>query len=262
MHDKGRLSELLDNKAHQRIVLGICVLLILVLEVMIYLSAANTARQISTIIVTDHSGRKVYEAPGSTLTSYQQMLFEETHGPLADYNVYIKTDSHPFPTRTWLSSAAGIPIGLILLMVFLVRVFMALVHGESTQGGAKESTQPETGRFGSSLALFRGISVFHAGLLFLVGALLLWLVPEFLLNVVEIGVSAVREFTWVVVGLAVFLALIIMWVVYLRYRLSKYSLDNQFGLEKVRLEHQPPVQAQTLLLPDNRRSGSGERDLS
>ena len=256
MHDRVTLSELLDNKTHQRIVLAVSVLLVLALEVMIYFAAASTARQVSTVIVTDHSGRKVYEAPGGTLTSYQQMLFEETHGPLEDYNVSIKTASHPFPTRTWLSSAAGIPIGLILLMVFLVRVFMALVHGESRQDGTKESSQPESGRFGFSLALFRSISVFHVGLLFLLGALLFWLVPEFLLNVVEIGVLAVREFKWVVLGLAIFVALLIMWVIYLRYNLSKYSLDKQFNLEKVRLEHQPPVQAQTLLLPDHEGSGS------
>jgi hypothetical protein len=249
MGEKGQLSDLLDNKVHQRTVLGICLVLLLVLEVVIYYSAASQAGRITRLVVSDQGGEKVYETLGNTMSTYQQIVFEETHGPLENYDIRVESEFRPFPTRVWLASAVGVPIGLILLMLFLVRVFLTLVHGDS-DGSSKAGREEEVKqRFGLSFSLFRGISVVQVGLLFLIGAFLLWLVPEFLLSIIKHSIEAAREFKWFFLGFGVFLALLLAWFIYLRFRLSKQMMDNELKLEKYRLEYQSLAETKALPLP-------------
>jgi hypothetical protein len=141
-------------------------------------------------------------------------------------------------------------------MVFLVQVYMALVYGESDHDRAKKSDLAGSGRLRSVLFSFRRISIFHVGLVFFLGALLFWMVPEFLLNLVEISITSFREFKWLFLGLGLFLVLLFMWVTYLRYRLSKHTLDNQFNLEKYRLQHQIPGPKEAPLLPGQTEGGA------
>jgi hypothetical protein len=249
MSDRGRLQEILDNRPQQRGVLVAAIALLLVLEVMIYIAAAGKAGRSSILVIRDRTGSVIYEATGNTLTGYEKVLFEETHGPLSNYQIQVQSESHPFPTRMWLSAAAGIPIGLILLVAFLVRVFLDLFDGEAKESRTQGKSQNQGGRLRSPSFVTNGLSIFHLGSIILSGAILIWLVPDFLLNVARIGVAAVQEFKWLLPGLCIFLALFIIWVVYLRYRLSKQMMENQFNLDKYRLESQLLEHENSLLLP-------------
>jgi len=249
MGEKGKLQEIVENRGHQRIVLMISIIVILVLEVMIYFAAAGQAGRNSLLIVRDDNGNTVYQATGNTLSGYERLLFEETHGPLSNYHIEVQSECQPFPTRMWLSAAVGIPIGLVLLVAFLARVFLDLFYGETKENRAQGDFQTEGGHLRSPFFLSNRFSIFHAGLVILSGAILFWLVPDFLLNVARISMSAVQEFKWLLPGLFIFLALLIIWVVYLRYRLSKQMMENQFNLDKYRLESQLLEHENRLLLP-------------
>jgi hypothetical protein len=193
------------------------------------------------------------------MSTYQQIVFEETHGPLENYKIQVETEFRPFPTRVWLASAVGVPIGLILLMVFLVRAFMVMVHGDSDRGSRDRRDHEEKHRFGFSLSLFRGISVFQVGLVFLIGAFLLWLVPEFLLSIITHSIKAAREFKWFFLGFGIFLALLIAWFVYLRFKLSKHMMDKELELEKYRLEYKALAEKKALPPPGRTVGGSGDK---
>ena len=64
------------------------------------------------------------------------------------------------------------------------------------------------------------------------------MVPNFVQDFAKLTMTAIREFRWFFAGMAVFLALLVCWIIYLRYRLSKQMLENQFDLEKFRFEKQ------------------------
>jgi hypothetical protein len=130
MSQKEHLLGIFEGKSHQKLVLTVSVFIFLVLELLIYLAAASHSGQKSRIIISDSNGTKVYETPGAVLTSYEKLVFENNFGPLSNYRLQVETESLPFPFRAWLSSAVGIPLGLILLVAFIVRAYLSLLYGD------------------------------------------------------------------------------------------------------------------------------------
>ena len=133
MSQKLRLQDLFEGTRYQKIVLTISVVAFLILELLIYMASASQAGQKSRVIVLDTNGTKVYETVGTALTSYEKMVFENNFGPLANYQVRLESEAAPFPFRAWVSAAVGIPVGLILLVSFLVRVYLSLLYGEEQE---------------------------------------------------------------------------------------------------------------------------------
>jgi hypothetical protein len=244
MSQREHLLGILEGKSHQKLILTVSVLVFLVLELLIYLAAASHSGQKSKIVISDVNGTKVYETSGAVLTSYEKMVFENNFGPLGNYRVQVETESLPFPFRAWLSSAVGIPLGLILLVAFIVRAYLSLLYGDRSdkdkQSGSKEAEQKTIGSFFGS---FRNLSVFHMGFLTVVAVLVFWIVPNFVEDFAKLSMSAIREFSWFFAGVAVFLALVVIWIIYLRYRLSKQMLENQLNLEKFKVEKQLLLEA-------------------
>jgi hypothetical protein len=236
MAQRPRLLDVFEGKSNQKIILTASVLIVLALEILIYLAAASQSGQQSRVVITDGNGVKKYEAPGTALTSYEKLNFENNFGPLKDYRIQIHTEHLPFPFRAWSSAAVGIPIGLILIVAFVVRCYLALVYGEAQPGKGDGTGDMEIGRFGVMASLFQRVSVFQFGFLVLIGVLLFWIVPNFLGDFARVSISAIREFKWFFAGAALFLAGLILWVIHLRYKLSREMLKNQGELDKYRLQ--------------------------
>lgn len=252
MSHKLRLLDLFEGKRVHKVILLVTVLTFLVLELLIYLASASQAGEKSRVTIVDAEGRKVYETSGSTLTSYEKHVFESNHGPLRNYQIQVNSETHPFPFRAWMTAAIGIPVGMVLLVAFLVRAYLTLVYGEEREEGEDSgSSNPAKDRFGSVFSAFQRFSVFHVGFFVLLAVLVLWMVPNFLGDFVRISATALREYKWFFLGSAVFLGLLLAWVIYLRYRLSRQMLENQLHIEKYRLEQQLLLeQRATPLLPN------------
>jgi hypothetical protein len=262
MSHKLRLLDVFEGKRHLKIVLTVSLFAFLLLELLIYLGAAGQAGDKSRVIITDANGVKVYETAGTALTSYEKYVFESTFGPLSHYKMQLQTDSFPFPLRAWVSAAVGIPIGLVLLVSFVVRVYLTLVYGEEkekAQGETSEEPSPRKRQFGSLFFSTRQVSIFHIGFLVVLGVLVFWIVPNFLQDFAKISMAAIREYRWFFLGTAVFLALLIIWMIYLRYRLSKKMLENQLELEKFRVERQLLIQKEPPALLTNQMSEANEQ---
>jgi hypothetical protein len=238
MAQKARLLDLFEGRRNQKTILTISVLIVLVLEVLIYLAAASQSGQKSRVFILDESGTKVYETVGTALTSYEKLAFESTFGPLKNYRIQVHTENSPFPFRAWSSAAVGIPLGLILIVAFLVRCYLTLVYGDEEARDRDDRAGAPYGRVGSMMHLFRGVSIFHIGFLVVIGVLLFWIVPNFLGDFARVGINAIREFKWFFVGAAAFVAIVILWIIYLRYKISREMLKSQTDLEKYRLEIQ------------------------
>ncbi|MGQ9670321.1 MAG: hypothetical protein ACUVWY_09165 [Desulfosoma sp.] len=236
--EKPRLLEFFESRHHLKLVLSLTVLFLLILETLIYITAASQAGQRTRLIITNGEGQKVYETPGSTLSSYEKMVFETTFGPLERYRMHLQSEERPFPFRAWLSAAVGIPIGLILIIAFAIKAFLNLLYGdvERPEGESVSPGSPE-GRFGSLFELFRGISVFHVGVLVVVGVILFWMVPNVLGDFGRVAWDFFKEYKILVLGGALFMAGVLIWIIYLRYRLSKQVLQNQVEIERLRLEY-------------------------
>ncbi|NLI80691.1 MAG: hypothetical protein GX443_03250 [Deltaproteobacteria bacterium] len=253
MPQKLRLLDLFEGKRYHKVILLVSVLAFLFLELLVYLAAASQSGEKSRVTILDAAGKKVYETSGTTLTSYEKHVFESNNGPLRNYQLQVRTETHPFPFRAWLTAAIGIPVGLILLMAFLVKAYLSLVYGEGGEASpeADGSSSRQKGRLESLSFAFQGFSVFHVGFVILLGVLTLWMIPNFLGDFARIAAVAVRDYQWFFLGTAVFLGILILWVIYLRYRLSKQMLENQLHLEKYRLEQQLLLQRETpQLLPN------------
>jgi len=252
MSHKVRLLDVFEGKRYLKIVLAASIFAFLVLELLIYLASASQAGQKSRIVITDTNGAKVYETQGSSLTSYEKLYFENTFGPLANHRIHLETEAKDFPFRAWLSAAVGIPIGLALLVSFLVRVYLLLLYGdekEKKEGSVEDL--PKRNRLGSLFNSFDHISVFHIGFFIIVGVLLFWIVPNFLQDFATVLMTAMREYKMFFLGSAIFLALLITWIIYLRYKLSRQMLENQLDLEKFRVEKQLLIQREApQLLPE------------
>ena len=260
MSQRLRLLDIFEGHRHQKLALTISVLLFLILELIIYMAFAGQAGQKSRVVITDGNGTKIYETAGNTLTSYEKLVFENNHGPLANYQMHLETEQIPFPFRAWVSSAVGVPVGLILLMAFLVRAYLSLMYGEEKESGEEDvpENEPRKNRFGTMFHSVHSFSIFHVGFLLIVGVLLLWMVPNILGDFVRISMEAIREYKWFFLGVSVFLAGLIVWIIYLRYKLSKQMLTNQLDLERFRVEQQLLVQREPPKLLTHPTHDAGE----
>jgi hypothetical protein len=230
------LSQILEGTQYPKLVLALSVILLLVLELSIYIVVSSQSGLKSTVVIADVNGTKIYETPGTVLTAYEKMVFESSFGSLQNYKMHVESESVPFPYRSWILLAIGIPMGLILLLYFLVRVWLILLNEDHADKACDASSTQGKARLVSFLSASRHISVLHVGFVVVLAVLSLWLIPSFLGDIIGSCVAAVREYQLFFLGFSVFAGGFLIWIVYLRYKLSKRMLDNQMEIEKYRIQ--------------------------
>lgn len=240
MSEKPRLLDLYEDKRNQRIILQTALVLFMLMQLVIYFVAANRSGEQSFVSVTDAKGNQVYETRGTGLTNFEKLAFLNTFGPLDNYNVNIKTKTVPFPFRAWLSAAVGIPIGLVLLVAFIIKAYFSLLYGEEEPESQKEQSDdiPESNLFGSLFHAIQRISIFHIGFLVTIGVLTIWLVPNFISGAAHFGLSTIRQYKWFFAAFLGVFTGVVCWIIYLRYRLSAKMIEKQLDLDKFRIEMQ------------------------
>jgi hypothetical protein len=229
------LNGIFEDTKYPKLVLAVSVILLLVLELSIYLAVSSQSGMRSRVVIADVNGSKVYESTGTALTAYEKMVFESNFGPLRNFNMHVESETVPFQYRTWILLSIGIPLGLILLIFFLVRVWLILLNGDEKETPANPSATSGKAGVGSLLSASRHISVLHVGFVIVLVVLSLWLIPSFLGDVIGTCFVALREYQTFFLGFSVFAGGLLAWVVYLRYKLSKQMLNNQMEIEKYRI---------------------------
>ena len=239
MSRKLRLLDVFEGKSNLKIVLGTCLFLFLTVELMIFIAASTSSGDRSFVEVKNKNGQVVYRIVGNTVGHIHRPYFERHYGSLENYDIEITTKHKPFPVREWVVASVGIPVGFILLVSFLVKVYLSLVYGEETRDEADSSLFDSRKQSLLSWSrLMSSVSVYTIGALILFVVLMLWLVPNFFWNLVSSSMIAVREHKGIILGSLICVALFLGWIAFLRYKLSKKVMENQLTLEKYRLDKQ------------------------
>ena len=222
--------------AHKTAFIAIGVFMLL-LELAIFAVAAVRSGDHYRLQFLDVNGNMVYETEGQNLQDFNKYHFEKTHGPVRNYQRRLIKEDVPFPFRAWFVAALGIPLGLVLSFVFILRVYTSIFYGEEQK--AEENDTPRS-RYETRLErLIGGVQKFN---IFVIAAVVFlfviayWIIPNLMVYLGEVGVDTVIRFKWVLllIGLAAFAVLI--WIIYLKYLLAKKSMDSQVEVDKYRME--------------------------
>jgi hypothetical protein len=248
MTQKIQFSDLFEDKEIHRTILKAGLWFLLMLELVIFLWAAFHSGVKSTVAVYDANNNKIYQTEGAVMTTYERRIFESSYGPLSNYQIKVESRSVPFPFRAWLAVAVGAPIGVVLLLNYLVRAYLTFLGGEEPEKSSESETQngPLGGQGLHPRFALRRLSVFSLGMLVVVCLSLIWLVPDFMAAVARVILAFVLQFKWFFLGLTVFAASLVVWIIYLRYKIQGKMMEHQVDLEKFRVEKQ-------LLLESNHR---------
>ncbi|MBF0302819.1 MAG: hypothetical protein HQK73_07250 [Desulfamplus sp.] len=102
------------------------------IEIEIFAVAVMKSGRQSWMNIIDDSGEVIYQVKGSTLTNFNKYYFENTFGSIDDYQVKLVSEDVPFPFRGWFASAIGIPVGLTLLLGFILKAVTVMLYGKKS----------------------------------------------------------------------------------------------------------------------------------
>ncbi len=126
MTNKSWLDLIKDHKT----LFTIVIIGFFLIEIEIFAVAIMKSGRQSWMNVVSDSGEIIYQVKGSTLTNFNKYYFENTFGSIDDYQVKLVSKDVPFPFRGWFAAAIGVPVGLILLLAFVLKSVMALFFGK------------------------------------------------------------------------------------------------------------------------------------
>mgnify|MGYP001028027673 CR=1 FL=1 len=231
----GKYSPLTIIQNHRTTFIAIGVFLLL-LELAIFAVAALRSGEQYKLQFIDKNGQMVYETDGRNLTDFNVYHFEKTHGPVEQYRRRLVKRDVAFPFRAWFVAALGIPLGLILGFVLVLRMYTAIFYGEEV---AREGPASEGGDQTRVERIIGGVSKFN---IFVIGAgiflavLSYWILPNLVIYLGEVSIETLIRFKWVFffIGVAVFAVVVL--IIYLRYLLAKKSMENQVEVDKYRMQ--------------------------
>ncbi len=214
------------------------------IEVEIFAVALMKSGRQSWMNVMDDSGEIIYEVKGSTLTNFNKYYFENTFGPLDKYQVKLATKEVPFPFRAWLSATIGIPVGLVLLLAFVLKAAMAMLYGKNFPAEEDDGPAETSSKKGSHLKIgaenilhqISRLNIFIIGFLILSGVLLYWIVPNLLSFLAKTSIETILNFKWFFIALVSALFLLFAWFMYMKYQLARKSMEAQTEIKKFELQ--------------------------
>ena len=222
-------------KEHKPLFIIIMVGLFLI-ELEIFALAAMKSGRKSMLQIFDPKGNVVLITEGTTLSQIDKDAFERTFGPLVQYKVHIFSEQKPFPFRAWFVAAVGIPVGMMLLFAFVVKVWAALFTGSLENRTAEKYESDASSRFDRFVDVVSRFNVFILGVLVFTAALAYWILPNFIVYAGKVSMETIVKYKWVTLGAAVILVGSILWIIYLRYLLAKKSIESHKEVEKYRLQ--------------------------
>ncbi len=210
------------------------------LELEIFAIAAMKSGRESTLEIRDNSGNLIHVADGDQLSSFDKYYFEETFGPMDQYQTNLVTKERPFPFRAWFAAAMGLPIGAMLLFGFVIRAYRALFYDEPG-GKDQESTTDDPvnqaqNRLERTVSRISRLNIFVLGVLIFLAIAAYWIVPNVITYVGKASLENIVKYKWVFIPVAIAIAAIVLWIIYLRYLLAKKNIEAQTELHKYQIQ--------------------------
>jgi hypothetical protein len=233
MQKKKNIVEFLREHKTVVLILAICLFLI---ELEVFALAVMKSGRKSRLHILNPSGEVIYETDGNSLSSFDKYYFEKTFGPFENFNVKLVTSEQPFPFRAWFSAAVGIPIGLVLLVSFVIKAFSTVFYGEEHGTVSSHELSGDETRFERFILRISRFNIFIIGFFVFLLIFSYWVIPNFFSYVGVKGIEVISRYRWIALGGIVTCIFLFMWIVYLKYLLAKKSVEARTEIEKYRLE--------------------------
>lgn len=203
------LKDIFNSKSSMLLTLCFSVAILLGIEMLIFIAFSSAAGHKTKIVIKDKSGHVVARADTSMM---DKDYLESKLGYLSNYNVEVSALDNPFLVRGWAAASVGVPIVLILLVSYLVKVYMNLLDGE--KGDLDEYSDLNARRYYlSRIALMNRNLVFYLGVLAALAALLFWMVPNFIEELLAATVASAVKAKWIILPPVAILVCFVVWIV-------------------------------------------------
>ena len=158
------------------------------------------------------------------------------------YTMINKEIRHEFPVRAWVAASISVPIALILLGAFIVRVYQELLFDEAKQALAKRQ-QHESG-FGdfdenlldNATKRISSLNIFLLGGIIFLVAVLFWLIPDLLIKLSQISMDLMAQHSWIVISVVSVIVVLIIMRSIMRHRMNMEIIRQQADIQKKRDE--------------------------
>jgi hypothetical protein len=103
-------------------------------------------------------------------------------------------------------------------------------------------------------------NIFTIGFLIFLAVFAYWVIPNLITFLGKTGIETLSQYKLFFISCLIFLGLVV-WVIYLRYRLAVKSIESRTDIEKQRIQLEMSARAQIEYHPEeDRRSPKGPRD--
>ena len=221
---------------HKTLFIIIAVVLFL-LELQIFAVAAMKSGRKSFLQILDQYGNVIHETDGNNLSDFNKYYFEKTFGPLDQYQVRLTTKEYPFPFRAWFVAAIGIPVGIMLLFAFMVKAYISLFYGDKKDPGSLNARiDPDESRLEMILSRISRFNIFTIGFLIFVAVFAYWVIPNLITFLGKTGIETLTQYKFLFIAIALISLCLVVWVIYLRYRLALKTIESRTEIEKERIQ--------------------------
>lgn len=222
MAEEKKNNGLSSNRTHNRNII-LLIIFMLSIEGVVLVSALSRTGSKKFLQITDNASNVIYEINGEHLSEFDRYYFENTFGSLEKYGKRLTTREMPFPFRAWITAAAGLPLFLVLISAFAVKAYRTLFvtsekEVEKTDNEIDEII-PENS-FSVYMKIFERMNIFATGFIILLSVFLYWVIPDMMAYVSNAAIDFIVNYKWFFVIVSVFVAGMILWIVYLRYLLA------------------------------------------
>ncbi|MBF0572837.1 MAG: hypothetical protein HQK69_03650 [Desulfamplus sp.] len=266
-----------DLVKDHKILLIIIIVGFFLIEIEIFAVAVmKSGRQSWMNITRKESDEIIYQVKGSTLTNFNKYYFENTFGPIDNYNIKIVSQDVPFPFRGWFAAAIGIPVGLILLLAFVLKAVMVMIYGskrgenyseaqnevyndgdqvnKAAEDGINDQNSNQDDRksnqadmkshikfgtaegVGSIMDQISRLNIFIIGFFVISGLMLYLVIPDMLSFLAKAGIETLLNFKWFFIALFAGCFFLFAWFMYMKYQLAKKSMDSQTEIRKYEIK--------------------------
>ena len=151
-----------------------------------------------------------------------------------------ETIVHQFPWKGWILISIGAPIGLFFLVTLITKAYFQAVEPEFKED------EENANQWISALNRLSKINVIWFMLLLVCALFLVWYIPEVVKFAGNVTSAWLAKFWWIPTALFSIVFLIIIWWIYLQYRLKV----NVMRMEMEKFKLLQYEQQKALLLPE------------
>jgi len=206
--------------------------IIFIAEIIIFFSAFSISGTSRWLQVKNSSGDLLYEVKGDRLPSFDKYYFENNFGPLDKYKISLIEKYSSFPVRGWLFASIAFPVGIFILGLFFIKAIVIFFPSFSDQINFDLKK-------GFTIKLpfvnFK-LNIYLLLVLVLAISFLLWALPI-------LFDSAIVRFLYLISSYPIFFSIffgalffIVIYLLYLRYRLKKFEVEKKYAIELKRVE--------------------------